>query len=120
MKMRLLFLALLATTVPLLGQDFSLDSAGLLKPLSDNWTSYSGDYSGRRYSLLKDVNVSNVKNLSLAWVNTDLATGCGPTGVSSNQGGGDAAFGRGGGVSAPIIVGGLGDGSTNRCGSARL
>ena len=30
-----------------------LDSAALLKPLSDSWPTYSGDYSGKRYSSLK-------------------------------------------------------------------
>jgi alcohol dehydrogenase (cytochrome c) len=119
MKSKLLILALLAATIPLFGQSFSLDSADLLKPLSDNWTSYSGDYSGRRYSLLKDVNVNNVKDLSLAWINTNITTGCGPMGTNSNEGS-FPGFARGGGPPAPIIVGGFGDGSTNRCGAARL
>ena len=35
----------------------------ILKPLSDAWPSYSGDYTGRRYSALRQVNQSNVKNL---------------------------------------------------------
>ena len=29
---------------------------------------YHGDYSGRRYSTLKQINAGNVKNLALAWV----------------------------------------------------
>jgi alcohol dehydrogenase (cytochrome c) len=45
-----------------------LDPAALLKPLSDSWPSYSGDYTGRRYSALKQIDQSNVKHLSLAWV----------------------------------------------------
>src|SRR5262245_17472788 len=44
-----------------------LDPASLLKPLSDSWPTYSGDYSGRRYSSLAQINQSNVKNLTLAW-----------------------------------------------------
>jgi len=124
MKNKLLVLALLAlglmiTTIPLLGQG-ALDSADMLKPLADNWTSYSGDYSGRRYSLLKDVTVNNVKDLSLKWINTGITTGCGPTGTGGNQSEPGVVFGRGGGAAAPIIVGGLGDGNTNRCGPARL
>lgn len=123
MKNKLLVLALLAvglliTTIPLLSQG-ALNSADLLKPLADNWTSYSGDYSGRRYSLLKDVTVNNVKDLSLKWTNTGITTGCGPTGTGGGQGAAGGAFGRGG-ETAPIIVGGLGDGNTNRCGPARL
>lgn len=108
MKSKLLLLALLATTSPLFGQSLALGPSDLVKPLSADWTSYSGDYSGKRYSLLKNVNVNNVKNLSLAWVNTNIMTGCGPTG------------GEGAGGAGVTVVGGLGDGSTNRCGPARL
>ena len=45
-----------------------LDPASMLKPLAEEWTSYSGDYTGRRYSTLTQVNQTNVKNLTLAWV----------------------------------------------------
>jgi len=44
-----------------------LDPAAIFKPLSDSWPTYSGDYSGRRYSSLNQINQSNVKNLTLAW-----------------------------------------------------
>jgi alcohol dehydrogenase (cytochrome c) len=36
-------------------------------PLADSWPTYSGDYSGRRYSELSQVTRDNVKNLTLAW-----------------------------------------------------
>jgi len=55
-------------SVALVAQKPGLDSAQLLRPLADAWTSYSGDYSGKRYSALKQINQTNVKNLSLAWV----------------------------------------------------
>jgi len=120
MKSKIVFLALLITTMPLFGQG-ALDQTDLLQPLRDNWTSYSGDYTGKRYSLLKDVTVNNVKNLSLAWINTSITNGCGPTGTGSDETENAFRFGRGGGgPAAPIIVGGFGDGSTNRCGAARL
>lgn len=45
-----------------------LDPAKLLKLPTDTWPSYNGDYSGRRYSLLKDINDSNVQHMTLAWV----------------------------------------------------
>ena len=47
----------------------TLDPALLLKPLgtSEAWPSYSGDYSGKRYSALTQLNQSNVKNLTPAW-----------------------------------------------------
>src|SRR5580692_13014877 len=41
--------------------------AQLLQPLKDSWPSYSGDYTGQRYSALKQVDKSNVGHLSLAW-----------------------------------------------------
>ena len=77
---RLILLTCLGATV-VFGQGGPLDPAGLLKPLSDNWTSYSGDYSGKRYSLLKQVNVDTVKHLSLDWYNTTVRSGCGATGA---------------------------------------
>ena len=77
-----------------------LDPASLLKPATDSWPQYSGDYSGRRYSTLTAVNKSTVKNLSLAWM-ARLTAGEGGAG-------GGIAFGRGGGGGAPTIVGGEG------------
>ena len=69
-----------------------LDQARIMKPLSDEWTSYSGDLTGKRYSALKLVNKDNVKYLSLKWI-TPLTQGCGPTGTGA---GGAAAGGAGG------------------------
>src|ERR1700693_4629707 len=76
-----------------------LDPALLTKPLGDSWPTYSGDYSGKRYSSLEQINQSNVRNLTLAWV-TKVTPGAG------TPGGG----GRGGPALAPIIVGGEGAG----------
>jgi len=45
-----------------------LDPAALLKPPTDTWPTYNGDYSGRRYSTLAQINQSNVGQLSIAWV----------------------------------------------------
>jgi alcohol dehydrogenase (cytochrome c) len=45
-----------------------VDPADLLKPLKDSWPTYSGDYSGKRYSALDQINQSNVKDLTLAWM----------------------------------------------------
>ena len=114
----------LAYTVLLLIPAFAfgqggLDPAEILKPLSDQWITYSGDYSGKRYSALKKINQSSVKNLSLSWVSR-LTTGCGSTGVN-NTGFGGGFGGRGGGqAAAPVIVGGLGNGDLNTCGGARV
>lgn len=40
----------------------------LTRPVADNWTSYNGDYSGRRYSSLKEITTENVAQLRAAWV----------------------------------------------------
>ena len=44
-----------------------LDPASLLAPLAESWPTYSGDYSGRRYSGLTQVTTDNVSRLTLAW-----------------------------------------------------
>jgi len=83
-------------TVALAGQSIGVDPAALLKPLGEQWTSYSGDYTGRRYSSLTQINQSTVKNLSLAWT-VRLAGGA--------PAGGPPAAGA-----APVMVGGEGSG----------
>jgi len=40
-----------------------------------NWLSYSGGYSSQRYSLLKQIDPSNVKNLELKWVLQNQVSG---------------------------------------------
>ena len=45
-----------------------LDPAALLKPATDTWPTYNGDYSGRRFSPLDQINATNVSSLTLAWV----------------------------------------------------
>ena len=69
----------------LFAQGGPLDPADLLKPLTDNWTSYSGDYTGRRYSFLKQVTTANVKNLSMEWYNTGITSACGPEGTGAPE-----------------------------------
>jgi alcohol dehydrogenase (cytochrome c) len=70
-----------------------LDPASLLKPLADSWPTYSGDYTGRRYSSLTQINQTTVKGLTLAWV--QRLTGRPPT-----AGGGFGGRGGGGSVLA--------------------
>src|SRR5438094_2332428 len=90
-------------TAVLTAQSQGLDPSAILKPLSDSWLTYSGDYSGKRYSLLTQINQSNVKHLSLAWVAKVTA------GPGNMGGGGRGGFGGGGGGS-PVIIGGEGTG----------
>ncbi len=105
----LLTIPLIAAPVLLAGQGRGLDRKDVLKPLADSWPVYSGDYSGKRYSALKQIDHSTVQNLTLAWV-AQLNEGPG--------GGGFGAFGRGGG--APVIVGGEGTGEFAAGGGASV
>lgn len=45
-----------------------LSPAALLEPATSTWPTYNGDYSGRRFSTLRQINAANVKTLRLAWV----------------------------------------------------
>ena len=46
-----------------------VDAAQLLvTPVSSNWPSYNGDYTGRRYSGLGQINTSNVSQLRAQWI----------------------------------------------------
>ncbi len=42
--------------------------AAQVSPPSDSWPTYNGDYSGRRFSPLKQINQLNVKAMTLAWI----------------------------------------------------
>ncbi len=45
-----------------------LDPAALLKPATNTWPTYNGDYSGKRFSTLDQISSGNVNSLTLAWV----------------------------------------------------
>ena len=82
-----------------------LDSATLLKPLGESWPTYSGDYSGKRYSSLTHINQSNVKNLTLAWTSR-VAAGPGGRGSATIMGGegtGELSVGGGTNIRASIL-----------------
>src|SRR4051812_50016460 len=85
-----------------------LDPAAIGKPLADSWPTYSGDYTGRRYSTLTQINQTTVKGLTLAWTAKVTAGpgGAGAGGVGGGRGGG----GGGGGGAAGIRGGGGGGG----------
>jgi alcohol dehydrogenase (cytochrome c) len=104
MKRVLSVLAALALGVtPVIASAQYLDSADLLKPNTESWPTYSGDYTSRRYSPLTQLNQSNVKNLSLAWT-TKLATGAvAGAGSTLVQGGeGNLSVAAGGGLDRGI------------------
>jgi len=70
MKFNRLLLAASLLLAPVLvhAQGNGVSPTDLLKPLKDSWPTYNGDYSGRRYSALTQVNRSNVQHLTLAWM----------------------------------------------------
>ena len=96
----LLFLALISPVLTM-GQGKGVSPSELLKPLKESWPTYNGDYTGKRYSALTQLNTSNVKNLSLAWMSR-LTAGPGNTAPGGRRAGG----GRG----PNIIIGGEGTG----------
>jgi alcohol dehydrogenase (cytochrome c) len=44
-----------------------LDPGTILKPPADTWPTFNGDYSGRRFSPLTQINKENVGSMTLAW-----------------------------------------------------
>lgn len=73
--------ALFLAAAPILAGGQNLDPAQLLKQDTGTWPTYSGDYSGRRYSPLTQVNHATVRNLSLAFVSRLQAGPQGPAGT---------------------------------------
>src|ERR1035437_6927511 len=71
-------LFLLATTAQrLIGQEKGSHSSSrldvkaedlLTRPVGENWASYNGDYTGRRFSSLREINRANVAQMRAAWV----------------------------------------------------
>ncbi len=70
--------AVVLATASLQGQGAgAVDPATLSRPATTSWPTYNGDYSGRRFSTLTQINADTVKSLSLAWM-TRLTQGSGP------------------------------------------
>jgi len=97
-KTLLLTLSLAAAPLVLAGQghppQVGVPPADLHQPLGDDWPTYSGDYSGKRYSTLTEIDQTTVKRLGLAWTAK----------VNAGSGAGRRGFGGG----PPVIVGGEG------------
>src|SRR3954463_12004704 len=94
---------LLCVLFPLAAVAQILNPATLLKQPTDAWPTYNGDYSGRRFSPLTQINSSNVHTLSLAWVTRYSAGGGG-----GGRGGGGAAPAAGIQIkSTPLMVNGI-------------
>jgi acido-empty-quinoprotein group A len=67
----------------------------LLEPPTDTWPTYNGDYSGRRYSTLKQIDTSNIGSLALSWMYRI-------TNVGAQRGVGNPAI-----KSTPLMVNGI-------------
>ena len=74
MRLRYLPLSWALLLGPALLPGQGVDPADLLKPLKDAWPTYSGDYTGKRYSALDQINPSTVTHLTLAWM-TEVTPG---------------------------------------------
>jgi alcohol dehydrogenase (cytochrome c) len=89
-----------------------LNPALLTRPATDAWPSYAGDYTQRRFSTLTQIDTTNARHLSLAWV---LRLTAGP--------GGDGGFGprastiTGGIAEEPVTIPGSTSGSPRLSGS---
>jgi alcohol dehydrogenase (cytochrome c) len=73
----LILLFLVCTGQELFGQGHGATSSSALQvtaedllttPVGENWPSYNGDYTGRRYSSLREINRANIAQLRAAWV----------------------------------------------------
>ena len=73
----ILFLWAVCEGPELFGQDHAATSSSALHvtaedllttPVGENWPSYNGDYTGRRYSSLREIHRANVAQLRAAWV----------------------------------------------------
>ena len=90
------------------GASAGLTSAEILQPSPDSWPTYSGDYSGRRYSPLKQINTDNVKQLTLAWTSDPMTTGPGPGAIiGGDPRGQTVAPGSGPVRGSPLVVDGV-------------
>jgi len=54
-----------ALVPPLAAQGLAPET--LLQPPTSSWPTYNGEYSGRRYSTLDQINSKNIRSLTLAW-----------------------------------------------------
>lgn len=63
-----LLMALLLGWLPCVTAGQSLDPKALVKPPTDTWPTYNGDYSGRRYSPLAQISDSTIEALAVAWI----------------------------------------------------
>src|SRR5262245_53153746 len=96
--------------------------ASMATALGESWPTYSGDFTGRRYSSLTQINQTTVKNLGLAWLSRGFVQGAGPSGRGGPGAGAGGGFGGrgGGGGDMPLTVAGEATGEFNGGGPAQI
>ncbi len=57
-----------ATALSSYAADEGLNPDLLTQPVQKEWPTFNGDYTGRRYSELSQINQANVNHMTLAWV----------------------------------------------------
>lgn len=65
--MKLLLQLLVSALLVASAQGNELEMATLGKPPTTSWPTFNGDYTGKRFSTLKQINTSNVASLQLQW-----------------------------------------------------
>ncbi len=104
------FTAVVTAILPAILSGQALEPSTLTQPLRDSWPTYSGDYSGKRYSLLTQINQSNVKDLSPAWTAKVTGGAAASGGIPTSVGGEGTAdpstgsFGAGVNVRSSILL----------------
>ena len=93
--MKLGYLLLLCVYLPVMATGQGLNPADIVHPKPGTWPTYNGDYSGRRYSLLKQINADNVRDLKTAWT------------YHADPGIGTNFFGAGSIKSTPLLADGV-------------
>ena len=88
-------LVLLCACLPIAAIGQGLDPASIVNPKPGTWPTYNGDYSGRRFSSLTQINADNVRDLKSAWT------------YKTNPGEGTNVFGGGFIKSTPVLVDGI-------------
>ncbi len=63
-----LSLALLSGVYPSDAQDVNAKPAQLFQRSPDSWPTYNGDYSGRRFDSLSQINQSSIHSLAVSWM----------------------------------------------------
>ena len=81
---RSIFAILVLAALSLFAADEGLNPAQIVTPLAAEWPTFNGDYTGQRYSHLKQINQDNAAKLTLAWVLQPLSVGIKSTPLEVN------------------------------------